>query len=129
MIQNQSFVQLAKAVAGFVFLTGLSLLLFAVVFFLTVSFLGPVLRFVVIFLLTVGLNYALVKPIGFSTRTRYFLMVAPAVIGTATFFFLGVMQQSNFHCSEFTQCVYIMGSRICNPLLDLLIQLACSFSK
>lgn len=127
MLQNQSLTQIAKATAWFVFLTGLSLVLFVVIFLLTVSFLGPVLRFILIFLLTVGLNYVLVKPFKFSPGTRYFLAIAPAVIATVAFLFLGVMQQSNFQCSEFTQCVYFMGSRVCNPVLDWTIRLVCSF--
>lgn len=129
MIQNLSLVQFAKTIAWFVSLLAFSFLIFMTVFFLTVSFLGPLSRFVLIFLLTVGINFVLTKPFRFSNQTRYFLIVAPAVVCTLSYVLLGILQQSEFHCSEFTRCVYIMGSRICNPLLDWVIQLVCSFFK
>lgn len=121
--------QAIKVALWLVILTALSLGSFIVFFFVTVSFLNPVPRFLFSLLINIALSYWIIRLVKITGPSRIFLTLAPPLASVLFFVGLGIMQQSNLHCANSNNCFYIMGSPICSDWLYNLVQVLCFFSK
>jgi hypothetical protein len=87
--------QLVKTIGWFIALFVFSLLISVGIFFYTVSFLDPMYRFALTFMLNVLLIHHFVGQIDVLKRARLFLVLAPPIVCLILFLALGIMQQIN----------------------------------
>lgn len=94
MIQNR-ITNIVFVVGWFIVLLAIALLISIIFFFATVSFLEPISRFIISFLLNIGLTYLFVRFWDVSRSARLFFIVVPPVICLLLFVALGIIQNSN----------------------------------
>lgn len=94
MIENR-LIRVIYIAGWSIILLAADLLFFITLFFLTVSFIGPIARFALSFFLSIGLGYYFLRFSKLTKKMRWFLSVVPPLMCMLFFIALGIAQNSN----------------------------------